>query len=57
MLNEAKYINLQNGTLPLAIPAESFAAEVLEPRDPVLVEFWAPWIRACQALDSVLLPA
>jgi len=31
-----------------------FQAEVLESKQPVLVEFWAPWSRPCQILGSVL---
>jgi thioredoxin 1 len=27
---------------------------VLKSQEPVLVEFWAPWSRPCQILDSVL---
>src|SRR5208282_2194165 len=34
--------------------ANDFKAEVLESTQPVLVEFWAPWSRPCQVLDSVL---
>ena len=37
-----------------AIAAEDFKAEVLDSPQPVLVEFWAPWSRPCQVLDSVL---
>jgi len=32
----------------------NFQAEVLECKQPVLVEFWAPWSRPCQILGSVL---
>jgi thioredoxin 1 len=31
-----------------------FQAEVLKSKEPVLVEFWAPWSRPCQILESVL---
>ncbi len=43
----------QDGAL-LVIAAADFKAEVLESNQPVLVEFWAPWSRPCQILDSVL---
>jgi thioredoxin 1 len=33
----------------------NFEQEVLRSEQPVLVEFWAPWSRPCQILDSVLL--
>jgi len=54
MLNKTENMNPQNGGSPVAIPAVSFTAEVLESKEPVLVEFWAPWSRPCQVLDSVL---
>jgi len=53
MLNKTENINTQNGALPV-ISAVDFGAEVLESKQPVLVEFWAPWSRACQVFDSVL---
>jgi thioredoxin 1 len=31
-----------------------FKAEVLESKQPVLVEFWAPWSQPCKILESVL---
>jgi thioredoxin-like negative regulator of GroEL len=40
--------------LPILIPAMKFCVEVLHPKEPVLVEFFAPWSRACQVFDSVL---
>ena len=36
------------------ITEASFEAEVLKSKQPVLVEFWAPWSRPCQVSDSVL---
>ena len=30
----------------------NFATEVLKSHEPVLVEFWTPWSRPCQILDS-----
>jgi thioredoxin 1 len=53
MLNKTENMNAQNDPLP-AIPAADFKAEVLKSRQPVLVEFWAPWSRPCQVFDSVL---
>jgi thioredoxin 1 len=53
MLNRTENMNAQSCPLPV-IPAADFKAEVLESRQPVLVEFWAPWSRPCQVLDSVL---
>ena len=41
-------------SLPAVIPAANFRAEVLESRQPVLVEFWTSWSRPCQVFDSVL---
>ncbi len=32
----------------------AFQEQVLDSPEPVLVEFWAPWSRPCQVLDSVL---
>ena len=40
--------------LPEMIRAEDFKAEVLGAEQPVLVEFWTPWSRPCQILESVL---
>ena len=54
MLNKTEKMNTTNGALPEAISAANFKAEVLESRQPVLVEFWAPWSRPCQVFDSVL---
>jgi len=45
--------NIQNGALRV-ITAADFTAEVLAPKQPVLVEFWTSWSRPCQILDSVL---
>ena len=53
MFNEPEKTNTQNGEL-ITIAAKDFKAEVLESTQPVLVEFWAPWSRPCQVLDSVL---
>ena len=53
MLKNTENLNLQNEALPL-IAAEDFMAEVLQSKQPVLVEFWASWSRPCQVFDSVL---
>jgi|ERR1043166_4400886 thioredoxin 1 len=45
--------NIENGALRV-ITAADFTAEVLAPKQPVLVEFWTSWSRPCQILDSVL---
>ena len=55
MLNEADKTKTHNSVPPPVIPGVSFKAEVIDSKQPVLVEFWASWSRACQALDSVLL--
>lgn len=38
----------------VAVTEENFDAKVLQSTLPVLVEFWAPWSRPCQVIDSVL---
>jgi thioredoxin 1 len=53
MLKNTENLNTQNDALAL-IAAEDFKAGVLESKQPVLVEFWAPWSRPCQVFDSVL---
>ena len=53
MLKNTENLNAQKDALPL-IAAEHFRAEVLESKQPILVEFWAPWSRPCQVFDSVL---
>ena len=53
MLNKTEKLNVQNEALP-EITSEDFVAEVLASKQPVLAEFWTPWSRPCQVLDSVL---
>jgi len=36
------------------IAEANFGAEVLQSKLPVLVEFWTPWSRPCQVLESIL---
>jgi thioredoxin len=44
----------RNKTPTVEIGEANFELEVLRSKQPVLVEFWAPWSRPCQVLDSVL---
>jgi thioredoxin 1 len=54
MLKNSENLNSQKEALPVAIASEDFKAKVLESKQPVLVEFWVPRSRPCQAFDSVL---
>ena len=54
MLNKAENVKTPKGPEPVVVTGASFRAEVLESEQPVLVEFWAPWSRPCQVMDSVL---
>ena len=53
MFNKTEKLNFQKGAVA-EITAEDFPTEVLASKQPVLVEFWTPWSRPCQVLDSVL---
>ncbi len=39
---------------PIEVNEHTFRDEVLRSERPVLVEFWTPWSRPCQTLDSAL---
>ena len=54
MLNKPENMNTQSGSHPVVVTGLNFKAEVLESKQPVLVEFWAPWSRPCQVLDPIL---
>ncbi len=40
--------------LTVDLAEANFGAEVLRSKQPVLVEFWTPWSRPCQVLESIL---
>jgi thioredoxin 1 len=44
----------QNKTGAFEVKEGDFQTEVLNSKQPVLVEFWAPWSRPCHILESVL---
>lgn len=44
----------QHNILTTEIGEADFQSQVLRSKQPVLVEFWAPWSRPCQILESVL---
>jgi thioredoxin 1 len=53
-MKETKNMNSENRPLTFEVTEASFGTEVLQSKQPVLVEFWAPWSRPCQVLESVL---
>jgi thioredoxin 1 len=54
MSNKPENMNTQNGSFPVVVTGANFKAEVLESKQPVLVEFWVPWSRPCQVMASVV---
>ena len=44
----------QNQTGAVEVNEADFPTEVLQSKQPVLVEFWASWSRPCHILESVL---
>lgn len=54
MLNKPENMNTPWGSQPLIVTGVDFKTEVLDSEQPVLVEFWTPWSRPCQVMDSVL---
>jgi thioredoxin 1 len=54
MLNKTENMNTRGDAPPVVVSAANFKAEVLESKQPVLVEFWAHWSRPCQVFDAVL---
>ncbi len=46
--------NVQDMNSAVEVTEQNFQKEVLNSAKPVLVEFWTPWSRPCQVLDSAL---
>ena len=55
MVNKTEIMNAKpTGALPPTVAETDFKAEVLQSKQPVLVEFWTSWSRPCRVFDSVL---
>ena len=54
LLNTTENMNTQTGALPVVVAAVNFKTEVLDSKQPVLVEFGTAWRRQCQRFESVL---